>query len=264
MLVAKRLRRLATIFTVSLLSMILFTQCFATRPAMTTGVVDRVVLMGTLVDFQQPGGINVPAGISRSQFKNMSAEINELMSSYTDTLHQAVAANLRTQLGCEVLYGKELQSLPQYDQLRDTYERADGMTSDNEHFPEAFVSAGDFNFVITEYNGGDPTGFNGMKTLNQDELKQTVANMCSDLNIKYLAYAHFILSGYKMDLITPNTATIIYSVSLFNQDGDLVAAGSSMQAGKIKEGQPEVFQALLEQYLATAEAIQLKTTKPRK
>jgi hypothetical protein len=213
--IAMRFRRFGVIITIAVLSMLLLTQCFVQRPSMTTGVVDRVALMGTLVSFQQPAGINVPAGISRSQFKNMSAEINQLMASYADTLHKSVATNLATQLGCEVVLGKELQSLSQYGDLRESYERADALTSDDEHFPQVYVSSGDFNFVVTESDGGDATGFGGMKTLKPDELKQTVANLCSDLGIKYLAYAHFRLSGYKMDLITPNTAVMWYGLSLF-------------------------------------------------
>lgn len=261
---AKRLRRFGVILSVTVFCMLFLTQCFVKRPSMTTGVVDRVALMGTLVSFQQPVGINVPAGISRSHFKNMSAEINQLMASYVDTLHSSVVANLATQLGCDVVYGNDLQSMSQYADLRESYERADALMCVDEHFPQVYISSGDFNFVVTESNGGDATGFNGMKTLKQDELKQTVANLCSDLNIKYLAYAHFRLSGYKMDLITPNTAVIWYGLSLFNQDGDLIASGVASQQGRIKEGQPEVFQILLDQYLGTSETILLTASRSKK
>ncbi|HPJ60877.1 MAG TPA: hypothetical protein PLV06_14715 [Bacteroidales bacterium] len=259
--VTKRLKRSGVIITVALASMLLQTQCFVQRPAMTTGVVDRVALMGTLVSFQQPTGINVPAGIARSHYKNMSVEINQLMASYADTLHKAVAANLSTQLGCEVVYGTELQSLPQFADLRESYERADALMSVDEHFPQVYISSGDFNFIVTESNGGDATGLNGMKTLKPDEVKQTVMSLCSELNIKYLAYAHFRLSGYKMDLVTPNTAILWYGVNLYNHEGELIASGVAMKEGRIREGQPEVFQSLLDQYLLISETVQLKTAK---
>ncbi len=262
--VRRRSGRFGVITSVAVLSMLLLTQCFVKRPSMTTGVVDRVALMGTLVNFQQPVGINVPAGISRSQFKNMSAEINELMSSYVDTLHQAVAVNLKTQLGCEVLYGRELQSLPQYAKIRETYERADALTSDDENFPQVFVSSGDFNFLITESNSGDATGFNGMSTLNKDEARQAIMNLCSDLGVKYLAYAHFLLSGYKMNLLTSNSANLTYGLSLYNQDGDLVATSIDIQYQDIKEGHPEIFQFMLDQYLNKSELLVLTTAKTKK
>jgi len=263
LLVAKRFSRSATIFTVALFSMLLFTQC-AKRPSMTTGVVDRVVLMGTMVNFQQPLGINIPTGISRSQFKNMSAEINQLMASYVDTLHHAVAANLRTQLGCEVIYGKELQALPVYGEVRESYERADALMSVDEHFPQVYISSGDFNFIITESNASDASGFNGMKTLKPDELKQTVANLCSEMNVKYLATAHFILSGYKMNLVMSNYAEIFYGFDLFNQDGDRIATSFIKPELPIKEGQPEVFQMLLDQFLANSEQLDIKALKVKK
>ena len=259
--VAKRLRRSGAIITVAVAGMLLLTQCFVKRPSMTSGVVDKVALMGTIVNFQQPLGINAPIAISRSQFKNMSAEINELMSSYVDTLHHAVVANLASQLGCEVFYGKELQSLPQYDKVRETYERADALTSDDENFPEVFVSSGDFNFIITESNPSDASGFNGMKTLNKEEAGETVRNLCSDLGVKYLAYAHFILSGYKMNLLTSNSAQLIYGLSLYNEAGELVASDADMQFQDIKEGQPEVFQFLLDQFIGKAEIVELKAAR---
>lgn len=261
--VAKRLRRYAAVLTVALASMLLFTQC-TKLPSMTTGVVDRVVLMGTVVNFQQPYGINVPAGISRSQFKNMSAEINQLMANYVDTLHHAVAANLRTQLGCEVIYGKELQALPVYAGIRESYERADALMSVDDHFPQVYISSGDFNFAITESNASDVSGFNGMKFLKPDEVKQTVANLCEEFNIKYLAYAHFRLTGYKYNLVSPNTALIYYGLNLYNQYGDLIATSVARQEGVIREGQPEVFQILLDQYLGSSHMIEIKVAKVKK
>lgn len=262
--VRKRLEHFGVITSVSVVAMLLLTQCFVKRPAMTTGVVDRVALMGTMINFQQPVGINAPAGIARSQFKNMSAEINELMSSYVDTLHQAIAANLKTQLGCEVLYGKELQSLPQYEKIRENYERADALTSDDEHFPQVFISSGDFNFLITESNSGDATGFNGMSLLRGDEARQAIMNLCSELGVRYLAYAHFQLSGYKMNLFMSNSANMTYGLSLYNQDGDLVATSVDYQYQDIKEGQPEVFQFMLDQFLNKSEQLVLTTAKTKK
>lgn len=260
LVVAQRFRRYATVLTVAFIPMLLFTQC-AKRPSMTTGVVDRVALMGTLVSFKLPSGINVPVGISRSQFKNMSAEINQLMANYVDTLHHAVASNLRTQLGCEVIYGKELQSLPVYGEVRESYERADALISVDDHFPQVYISSGDFNFIMTE---SDATGIVGMKFLKPDEAKQTVANLCEDLNIKYLAYAHFAISGYKLNLVTPNTAVIWYGLNLYNQDGDMIASSVAMQEGTIKEGQPEVVQMLLDQYLGRAEQLEITVSKIKK
>lgn len=264
LLVAKRFRCSATIFTISLFSMLLLTQCFAKRPSMTTGVVDRVVLMGTLASFQQQAGVNAPAGIARAQFRGMAPEINEIMSSYVDTLHHAVAANLRTQLGCEVIYGKELQSLPKYGELRESYERADALISVDEHFPEVYISSGDFNFIVTESNPGVVVGFGGMVTLKPDEIKQTVSDICSELNVKYLAYAHFRFTGYKMYLVAPNEAIIYYGLSIYNQDGDLIAASAGREGAAIKDGQPEVFQMLLDQYLAKSEQLEIKASKVKK
>ena len=56
--VAKRLRRSGAIITVAVAGMLLLTQCFVKRPSMTSGVVDKVALMCTIVNFQQPLGIN--------------------------------------------------------------------------------------------------------------------------------------------------------------------------------------------------------------
>jgi hypothetical protein len=262
--VAKRLRRYGVIFSLAVFSMLFLTQCFVKRPSMTTGVVDRVALMGTLVSFQEQGGIGAAEAICRTQLRNVSTELNELMASYPDTLNHAAAANLRTQLGCEVIYGKELQSLPQYEKIMETYGRPDALTSADEHFPNVYISSGDFNFLVTGSDVNYITIFNGLPMLKGDEARQTISNICSELDVKYLAYAHFVLTGYKMYLITPINAMIYCRVNLYNQDGDLIGIAYKPYESPFSEGQAELFQFMLDQYIDNAESIEFRAQKPKK
>jgi hypothetical protein len=230
---------------------------------MTTGVVDRVALMGTLVSFQEQGGIGAAEVISRTQMRNISAELNELMLTYPDTLNHAAASNLRTQLGCEVIYGKELQAMPQFEKIRDSYERADALTSADEHFPNVYISTGDFNFFVTGSDAGNFTVFNGLSTLKGDEAGQTIKNLCSDLGVKYLALAHFVLHGYKMYLVTPINAYLYCRVNLYDHEGNLIGIAYKYYENNFQEGQADVFQFMLDQYIDNAESIEFTAKKPK-
>lgn len=230
---------------------------------MTTGMVDRVALVGTLVSFQEQGGIGAVPAICRTQFRNVATELNDLMASYPDTLNQAAAANLRTQLGCEVIYGKELQALPQFEKVSDMYGRPDALTSADNNFPTVYISSGDFNFIVTRSDVSNATIFTGLPTLKGDEARQTIKNLCSELNVKYLAYAHFVLTGYKMYLITPTNAMIYVRINLYNQDGNLIGIAYKPYESPFKEGQADIFQFMLDQYIDNAESIEFRAQKPK-
>ena len=64
-----------------------------------------------------------------------------------------------------------------------------------------------------------------------------------------------------MNLLTSNSAQLIYGLSLYNEAGELVASAVDMQFQDIKEGQPEVFQFLLDQFIGKAEIVELKAAR---
>jgi hypothetical protein len=67
-----------------------------------------------------------------------------------------------------------------------------------------------------------------------------------------------------MYLVSPNEAIIYYGLSIYNQDGDLIATSAGREGEAIKDGQPEVFQMLLDQYLAKSEQLEIKASKVKK
>lgn len=245
--------------------MVLLSNCAVKRPSLSTGIVDKVALIATTVNFQQPYGISAPAGIARTQFKNRAEEINLIMSNNVDSLHRAVVQNLKTQLGCEVLYGQELHALPNYNDLKEKFNKPDALIKDDEKFPEVLISSGDFNFMIEETKGGP---LNGGRTVpvTAPELKETIKKLCTEFNVKHIAFAEFVFTGVRTGLILPTDTYINYVLNLYNQDGDCIATSyNTERTVEILEiDLTGSFRAMVKSFLDKSDLIELKSVFAKK
>lgn len=251
-------------FIMSVFLVLLITGCAIKKPLtnMGNGIVDEVALLSTTVNFVQQTGVNSPAGVSRGQFRKKAAEINMIMSSLVDTLHNAVAQNIKSQLGCKVLYGKELHELSRYQELRKKYELLDRLHKEDADFPEVFISSGDFNFIIDQTKCGVLAG--GMTfNLKPKVIKETLTNLCRDLNVKYIAVPQFNLTGLKLDLVSPTNTYFNYSLTIYNQNGDCIATSTNTEkTDKIfgKNDLTSSFRDLIKAYLSKSKSIEIKST----
>jgi hypothetical protein len=235
-------------------------QCAVKRPSLSTGIVDKVALIATVVNFQQPTGISGPAGIARSQFRNRADEINVIMSNNVDSLHRAVAMNLKSQLGCEVLYGNELHAISNYNELSKKYNIADALTKEDEKFPEVLISSGDFNFAIAETKGGALNG-GRLIPVAPAELKEKIKTLCEELKVKHIAVAQFVFTGVRTGLILPTDTYLTYALNLYNQYGDCIAVSSNVERTvKLLEiDLTDSFRTMVKSYLDKSELIELKS-----
>lgn len=245
------------------LLVILLSGCALKKPLtnMGSGTVDEVALLSTTVNFVQQTGINGPAGVSRGQFRKRADEINSIMSSLIDTLHNAVAVNIKTQLGCKVLCGKDLHDLSQFQELRKKYELTDRLHKEDADFPEVFISSGDFNFIIEQTKSGVLSG--GMTfNLKPKVLKETIINLCRDLNVKYIAVPQFILTGFKFDLVSPTNTYFKYNLIIYNQNGDCIATSANTEKTDKLFGKNDLtgsFRDLVKAYLNKSKSIEIKS-----
>jgi hypothetical protein len=262
--VKRGLNRIKQIAVLTLI-IVLLPQCAVKRPAMTTGIVDKIALMSTTVNFVQQAGISGPAAVARGQFNNRADEINGLMTKYIDSLHQAVAANLRTQLGSEVVYKEQLHALPQFKKLREKYEKAEALIKDDEHFPEVLISSGDFNFIIAETRRSVMNGGTALH-VTKDELKTIIPDICEELGIKHIAVAEFVLTGYKQSVFFAPNTYVIYTLYLYNQFGDLIATSNNSESTvKIFESDMAgSFSNMINSYLDKSELIELRSVFEKK
>ncbi len=215
-----------TIVVLPVIFLVSFTACAVKMPAMTAGTIDKFALMSTTVNFVTQTGIGGPAIAARTQFNNRSEEINNLMTYFVDSLHQAVADNLKTQLGCEVLYGNELHAIPGYSVLKKEYERADALNKEDEHFPEVVISSGDFNFFVAETKKGIIAHGGETTPIAPEELQAAIPDICKELGVQYVGVAEFVLSGYKDVIFLAPTTYVIYRFLLYDHFGELIASGS--------------------------------------
>jgi hypothetical protein len=248
---------------VLVLLVVLLSGCAIKKPLMNmgNGIIDEVALLSTTINFVQQTGVNGPAGVSRGQFRKRADEINSIMSSLVDTLHNAIAINIKTQLGCKVLYGKELHNLPQYQELKKKYELADRLHKEDADFPEVFISSGDFNSLIEQTKCG--ILFGGMIfNLKPKVLKETLMNLCRDLNVKYIAVPQFILTGFKLDLMSPTNTYFNYSLTIYNQNGDCIATSANTEKTDKLFGKNDLtgsFRDLVKAYLNKSKSIEIKS-----
>lgn len=263
LLFMKRDLNYAKPIVILVLLIILLPGCAIKRPLMnmSNGIVDEVALLSTTVNFVQQAGVNGPAGVSRGQFRKKAEEINSIMSSFVDTLHNAVALNIKTQLGCKVLYGKELHNLPRYQELRKKYELTDRLHKEDAEFPEVFISSGDFNSLIEQTKCG--ILFGGMTfNLKPKVLKEMIMNLCRDLNVKYIAVPQFNLTGFKLDLVSPTNTYFNYSLIIYNQNGDCIATSANSEKTDKFFGKNDLtgsFRDLVKGYLNKSKSIEIKS-----
>jgi len=264
-LVLKRGIKVPGLIIFSLVLGFTLTQCAVKKVLVSSGTIDKIALMSTTVNFQQQTGISGPAAVARGQFNNRAEEINTIMSQYVDTLHQAVASNLKNNLGSQVLYGKELHDLPQFSDLKKKYEIADALNKEDDHFPEILISSGDFNFYIKGTKSGPMQGGYAV-TLDADEMRNTIIDLCKDLNVKYIAVAQFVLTGYKTTIVAATDTHFIYSLLIYNQDGDIIARSTNFEATVkfIKNDLIGSFRTMIETYLSKSDLIEVLAVTKRK
>ncbi len=221
----------------------------------------KFALLSTTVNFVQQTGINGPAGVSRGQFRKRADEINTIMAGYVDSLHNAIALNLKNQLGCKVLYGKELHDLPNYQELRKKYELTDRLHKEDSEFPEVFISSEDFNFIIEQTKSG--VQFGGMAFNSTPKvLKEKITNLCRDLNVKYIAVPQFVLTGFKTDIVSPTNTYFRYNLIIYNQNGDRIATSGDVEKTDMLFGKNDLtgsFSDLVKAYLDKSKSIEIKS-----
>ena len=251
-------------FSIMVLLVFILTGCAIKRPVVNVekGSVDEIALMSTTFNFILPGGISGPAAIARGQFRNRAEEINKIMSGFIDSLHNAVASNLKVQLGCKVFYGKDLHVLPQYKVVREKYELPDRLHKEDADFREVYISSEDFNFMIDQTRCGVLNGGTDV-WIKPDLLKQTINNICRDLNIKYLALAQFNFTGFKTDIISPTNTYFNYYLRIYNQNGDFIAQSMNSEETSKVLGVNDIngsFMKFIQSYLEKSKSIEIRST----
>jgi hypothetical protein len=257
--------RRCKLVVISVVLLTLLPQCAVKRPAMTTGIIDKVALMSTTVNFVKQAGVSGPAAVARGQFNNKAEEINNLMTYFVDSLHQAVARNLRIQLGSEVVYGEELHALPDYSALKERYERVEALHKDDEHFPEVVISQEDFNFFIAETKGGV---MNGGKTISiaPEELQTIIPDICEKLGIQYIGIAEFVLTGFKQAIIFAPDLYFRYYFYLYNNSGELIATSYNNETTVkiIETDMTGSYENMIRSYLSKSELIEFHAVVKKK
>ena len=206
-------------------AIVLLTEC-ASQKRLPRESINQVALMATTINFKQTSGISGPAAIARAQFRNRAAEINTLMEMYVDSLHQAIASSLKTQIGCEVIYGQKLHECPNFENVRTKYEITHALHKEDDYFPEVLISKDDFNFLISGTNtsigkGGITSNF------RIQEIGETIQNICRDLNVSHLAVAQVYLTGIRKNLILPTDTYLYFKLFLFDKNGKCIATHNS-------------------------------------
>ncbi len=258
-------RRQGKLAVISFVLLTLLPQCAVKRPAMTTGIIDKVALMSTTVNFVKQGGVSGPAAVARGQFNNRAEEINSLMTYFVDSLHQAVVRNLRTQLGCEVVFGEELHALPNYSALKEQYERVEALHKEDEHFPEVVISQGDFNFSIAETKGGVINGGRAI-SITPEEFQTIIPDICDKLGIQYIAIAEFVLTGIKDFIMFAPDLYVRYNFYLYNHSGELIATSfhNETTIKIIETDMTGSFENMIRAYLSKSEIIEFSPVTKKK
>jgi hypothetical protein len=219
----------------------LFNSCGINKVIFSSKPVDKlekIALISTFIEFSTASE-DTYMPIINERINSVSGELTELLQKNTSIYRDSLGIFLSKNCNCEVLYGESLHSNPGFAKLRDEFNFPDALATNDKYFPFMFLPSDDFNpfKTIDAFKTVKP-----IPSLLINE-KQTIQEICKNLNVNYIIVSYTVLVPYSKNIIVATT------FSLFDKDGDYIAwANKFGDGGKIKAGKIEEFHKVVNSF----------------
>ncbi len=199
-------------------------QIITDTPFIKTNTVKKIAIIEVMVG--KPIQAIFPlidAGIFNQKMNKISDQIMDIERKKASLYRDALATQMEKKFGCEIIYGKKLQELPNYEILRKDLENKNALLTENDNFPAVFLADGEFNAFSFE-KGKVNTYFS--KNLSTST---AAIELCKNLDVDAVAisYTHIYTHNVTSFGFSANMRLFTY-LYILDKKGVKIGEGSGL------------------------------------
>ncbi len=181
-----------------------------------------------------------------------NAKMNKIADEIMDAERQKLpfyrdilAENMKKKFGCEIVYGKDLQAHPNFENLRAKVEKKEALITKNDNYPVVLLAPGEFNAFA--FAKGDVETF---FSTNNPIPKGYIAEICKQLEVDAIAIS---CSRLNVAAVTSfgisSNARLITDFYIFRNDGIEIGRASAYSKGfKISGREVADYKIILDEF----------------
>lgn len=198
----------------------------------------------------------IDAGIFNGKMNEISDQILDAQKQKTEAYRETLAKMMKEKFGCEVVYGKELQSHPNFANAKTNLENRKGLETFNDNFPIALLADGEFNIFpfekakVREY-------------FETNECRTCIQELCKALEVDAI-----VVSYSRVNVENVSSFGIIANSRLFsdlyilNKDGRKIGHGAAYsQVLSFNGKEINQFKMLLDEFNIIMDPLTTQITK---
>jgi hypothetical protein len=232
-----------------LIAIFLLSSCTISRvafPTIATEKIDKIALLSTYIDIQKPVLPLIDAAVINGKTNSISGEITSMFMDNVKIVRENVAKLLKDKLNCEVIYGTDLQNIPNFKEAKTAFNIDNALIKNDSHFPEIAADMEDIHPF--EFNNADVKAY--FKT--PANYKSIVVGICKMLQVNNIAISYTFLATAPGSIYYKSSVADWSYLYIFNRNGDCIASGwNVLQPIPFKAGEVEGYQLALDRQSET-------------
>lgn len=206
------------ILTLSAISMVSCSTLRITNSEKKVDKVESIALISTMIGkIQQPIFPLIDAAAFNSRTNSIADQIMDAQKKSVDKCRDEIAASLKNNFNCNVLFADALHALPAHGEIRAQYNFKNALRTENDNYPHITLATNDVN----------PFPFEKGKALeffiDNTKCKKTMSDIAQKLNTDLVAYSYSTLSVVGVGPFgVMGNLRLDTHLFLFDKDGDLI------------------------------------------
>jgi hypothetical protein len=214
------------ILTISCLFLLAFTvsSCSTMKVNYSGKKVDNIkeiTLLSTMIGkIQQPIFPLIDAAGFNEKTNSIADQIMDMQKKNIDKYREIIAASLKKNFYCEVIFGNSLLEKPAFKELNEKYNFPEALRINNDNYPLIITCQNDINPF--KYDNGKVLGY----VKSPENYKSTIGEICKNINTDLIAisYSTLTVAGVGAFGIIGSLRLDTY-IFLFDKEGDLISDG---------------------------------------
>jgi len=230
-----------------LLISIIVNSCGAFGPLTTTSTappekIEKLALLSTYLTFRQSApSLSIRNSIMSENIRSFSGDINNLLITNINNYRETVANALKENLKCSVIYGKNLQEMQGFNELKNKYNFTYALKKEDEFFPD--IISDTLDLIPFEFENGDIEGF----FKEPGNFKNIISEICKKLDLNNIAVSYSYLFPIEgASIVLGNSLNLASDLYIFNKDGECIIAETGFTNVTFKSKELEGYQEALD------------------
>lgn len=201
----------------------------------------------------------IDAAAFNSKMNKIADEIMDTQKQKANVYRDALATNMKAQFGCEIIYGKELQNMPNFKLLKNSLANFESLQTRNDNYPIVQIAEGEFNAF--PFERGKVNDF----FIGSVDYSNVISEICKDLNLDAIAISFTQMNtvGVAAFGISANSR-VSTNLFIFDKNGKKIGHGSAYsKVIRIKGKEIADYNMILDEFNVIITPLTEQLTKPK-